>query len=54
VTLKAQARAARRVVEQALASAADEAGRWRWSATLSRWLDALLTLEEAASPFRDR
>jgi hypothetical protein len=38
-----QARAARAIVEAAL----DETG-WPWSSRLSRWLDALLALEERA------
>jgi hypothetical protein len=40
----AQARQARAIVETAL----DRAG-WPWSARLSRWLDALVVLEEAAA-----
>jgi hypothetical protein len=37
-------RAARRVVEDAL-----DAHGWPWSLRLSRWLDALVVLEERAS-----
>jgi hypothetical protein len=39
----AHARAARVICERAL-----DATGWRWSLRLSRWLDALLVLEEAA------
>jgi hypothetical protein len=38
-----QARSARAQVEAAL-----DANAWRWSLALSRWLDALLVLEEGA------
>jgi hypothetical protein len=37
-----EARAARRIVEAALQHAG-----WPWNARLSRWLDALVLLEEA-------
>jgi hypothetical protein len=39
----AQARQARAIVETAL----DRAG-WRWSGSLSFWLDALVVIEESA------
>ncbi len=41
VSVAMQARAARRVVEDALAAAG-----WPWSLRLSRWIDVLLRLEE--------
>jgi len=43
MTRAQQARAARRIVESAL-----DRGQWKWNARLSRWLDALLVLEERA------
>jgi hypothetical protein len=46
--LAAQAREARAEVETAL----DQAG-WPWSARLSRWLDALVVIEEG-EPSEDR
>ena len=39
-----QARAARATVEDALGP---DVSHWPWSARLSRWLDALLVLEES-------
>jgi hypothetical protein len=42
MTRAQQARAARGQVERAL----DRSG-WRWSLALSRWLDCLITLEDA-------
>jgi hypothetical protein len=44
VTMASTARAARADVEAAL-----DATGWRWSLALSRWLDALLVLEERAT-----
>jgi hypothetical protein len=42
MTRAAQARTARAICECALDSTA-----WKWNARLSRWLDALLVIEEA-------
>jgi len=44
ISRQRQARAVRAIVETALESAG-----WPWSLRLSRWLDALLILEEGAA-----